>query len=223
MKVILKDMKTLMVICIAGFGLTTLLSSCDKSRGNNPGVEYAPDMYYDKGYEPYKELDSNSLNRFGSNMREPVKGSIAVGQLDYFYHLPNSGEGYENAATQVDYPVDFDFDFAKGKRLYGIYCSPCHGSQGNNDGSVFKKVPDIKPAWSGYQDEYIKSLPQGKIYHVLMYGKNNMGSHASVLNPNERWQVIAYVQELSGIGFKGKTALSSSDNTSVDSNESLDN
>ncbi|MCK9481447.1 MAG: cytochrome c [Bacteroidia bacterium] len=182
-------------------GFAALLSSCSKSRGNNPGVEYAPDMYYDKGYEPFKEKDSNTLNKFGSNLREPVKGTIAVGKLDYAYPLENNGQGYEESATKVNYPENFVFDKARGERLYNIYCSPCHGIEGHNDGNVFKKVPGIKPPWPGYDDNYIKTLPVGKMYHVITYGKNNMGSHASVLTPEERWQVIAHIQELSGVGY----------------------
>jgi len=200
------------IILFSVVGSVVLFSSCGKSRGNNPGIEYAPDMYYDKGYEPFKEKDSNTLNRFGSNLREPVKGSISVGKLDYVYPLNNNGDGYEASATSINYPADFEFNFEKGKRLYGIYCSPCHGLEGKNDGAVFKKVSDIKPAWPNYQDEYIKDLPVGKIYHVLVYGKNNMGSHASVLTPTERWNVIAYVKELSGVKFKNN-AVSATEST----------
>jgi len=47
---------TLSVLSIA------VLSSCVKSRGNNPGLEYAPDMYDSKGYEPYNQKDSNLIN-----------------------------------------------------------------------------------------------------------------------------------------------------------------
>ena len=197
-------------------GSTLLLSSCSKSRGNNPGVEYAPDMYYDKGYEPYKEKDSNTLNRFGSNLREPVEGTVSVGKLDYAYPLNNNGEGYEASAAEINYPADFEFNFEKGKRLYGIYCSPCHGLEGKNDGNVFKRVSDIKPAWPNYQDEYIKNLAVGKIYHVLVYGKNNMGSHASVLTPTERWNVIAYVKELSGVGYNSTPVIEAADSTVIE-------
>jgi mono/diheme cytochrome c family protein len=210
-------MNKLFIIAITLISSTFLLSSCSKSRGNNPGIEYAPDMYYDKGYEPYKELKDNQFNRFGSNMREPVKGSIAVGKLDFSYPLDNTGEGYEASASQIDFPTDFDFNYASGKRLYGIYCVPCHGKDGKNDGSIFQRVSDLKPAWPNYQDEYIKSLPVGKIYHVLVYGKNNMGSHASVLTPNERWQVIAYVKELAGVSMKNtSTKENESDQTEIE-------
>jgi len=167
--------------------------------GNNTGIEYAPDMYYSKGYEPFSQGDSNTLNEYGSNSRRPVKGTIAWGKEDYTYSLPNNGEGYERAASEVTMPANLTDPNCEGVRLYEIYCSPCHGKVGKNDGKVFQKVTSLVPgAWSdGYENQYIKDLPVGQIYHTLMYGKNNMGSHASVLNPTQRWQVIAYVKQLS--------------------------
>mgnify|MGYP007000406502 len=36
----------------------------------------------------------------------------------------------------------------------------------------------------------------GSIYHVLMYGKNAMGSHAGQVNSEERWQIAQHVMEL---------------------------
>ena len=71
-------------MCIRDSAITaaTLISSC-VSRGNNPGWEYAPDMYYSKGYEAYNQGDSNVVNPYGMNMREPVAGTVAYGKLDY--------------------------------------------------------------------------------------------------------------------------------------------
>jgi len=182
---------------IFGALATAAIATSCVSRGNNPGWEYAPDMYYSKGYEPYNQGDSNSVNPYGMSMRTPVTGTIAFGKADYQYPLPNNGEGYEAAATAVVAPADLTDADGRGKYLYDIYCSPCHGTAGNNDGEVFKKVSTLKPAWKGYSDEYIKTLPEGKIYHTLTYGKNNMGSHASVLKPIDRWKVIKYVKQLS--------------------------
>ncbi|MOA50257.1 hypothetical protein D3C78_1732500 [compost metagenome] len=45
----------------------------------------------------------------------------------------------------------------------------------------------------------MKDLTAGKIYHTIMYGLNNMGSHASQLSPEERWKVVMYVQQLQKI------------------------
>lgn len=196
---------TFSVLSIAVF------SSCIKSRGNNPGLEYAPDMYDSKGYEPYNQIDSNLINPYGMNMREPVKGTIAQGQLDYYYPYANTNEGYEAAGAGLQMPADMQDAEGRGKYNYEIYCSPCHGLTGGNDGKVMEKVG--KPQWPNYQDAYIKTLPVGKIYHTLTYGKNNMGSHASVLSPADRWKVIRYVKELSNAGSV------TSDTTAVPSNQ----
>ena len=188
--------KTIIIALLVTVGLI-ILSLMARSRGNNPGIEYAPDMYVSKGYEAYTQLmeDSNVYNRFGSSMRKPVKGTVALGQGDYVYPFDNTAEGYEQSAGIA---MPFIKDDGEGERLYGIYCSMCHGLEGGNDGSVFKKDKTIKPGgWENYQDDYIKNLPVGKIYHTLQYGKNNMGSHAYALTPEERWKVIKHVKFLS--------------------------
>ena len=199
------SLKTNKVFGILAF--TALLIACN-SRGNNPGWEYAPDMYYSKGYEPYNQADSNSINPYGMNMREPVKGSVAIGKEDYFYPYENTGEGYE-ASKEYQFPANFDDKEGRGKYLYSIYCTPCHGISGGNDGTVFKPGRLGKPTWKNYQDDYIKKLPVGQMYHTLTYGKNNMGSQAYILAPMDRWRVIKYVKELAGTGTS-----SASDSTS---------
>lgn len=185
---------------IFGAIVTTVLVTSCVSRGNNPGWEYAPDMYYSKGYEPYSQGDSNVINPYGMNMREPVAGTVALGKLDYKYPFENNGEGYEMAGTMLKMPEGVTLEDGRAQYMYGIYCAPCHGQEGNNDGEVFKKVSTLKPAWKGYSDAYIQTLPEGKIYHTLTYGKNNMGSHASVLKPSDRWKIVKYVKYLSNKG-----------------------
>ena len=39
-------------------------------------------------------------------------------------------------------------------------------------------------------------ITQGGIYHVIYYGLNAMGSYASQINEEERWQVALYVEKL---------------------------
>lgn len=191
-------MKKVIVIAILGGIISVSFTSCQKSRGNNTGVEYAPDMADSKGYEPYNQIDSNTINPYGMNMREPVKGTVAIGQADYHFPYDNTGEGYEASAAFIMPAINGSNE--EGKRLYNIYCGLCHGETGGNDGSIFTKQSGIKPAWANYQSEYIRNLAAGKIYWTITYGKNNMGSHASVLTPKERWMVVKYVKELSMIG-----------------------
>jgi mono/diheme cytochrome c family protein len=193
---------------VVAVGLTTVILLSCNSRGNNPGWEYAPDMYYSKGYEPYNQADSNKINPYGMNMREPVAGTIAVGKEDYFYPYENNAEGYE-AAKALKFPANFEDKDQRGKYLYGIYCTPCHGLNGGNDGEIFKPGRLGKPVWPNYQDKYIKEIPVGQIYHTLTYGKNNMGSHAYALVPMDRWRVIKYVKELAGVGIEANSTADS--------------
>lgn len=209
-------MNNKLYILFGSIAASALMSGC-VSRGNNPGMEYAPDMYYSKGYEAYNQGDSNLVNPYGMNMREPVAGTVAVGKLDYKYNLENTGDGYESSAA-LSAPAEATLEDGRGQYMYNIYCTPCHGSTGNNDGEVFKKVSTLKPTWKGYYDEYIKTLPEGKIYHTLTYGKNNMGSHASVLSPKDRWKVIKYVKYLSSQGSSTANAVVATDSTMAKTN-----
>lgn len=187
-----------MAIVIAAFSLMGCYAG-----GDNPGIEYAPDMYIAKGYEPYSQAKSWKYNANGQSLRMPVNGTVARGQLDYLYSIPNTGEGYEMAASLTNPVAKTKTNLADGEAVYNTYCWHCHGKTGKNDGPVMSEKRYVKPPWSGYQDDYIKNLPEGKIYHTIMYGKGFMGSHSALLNPKQRWQVINYVKKLAlGDDFK---------------------
>jgi mono/diheme cytochrome c family protein len=178
------------------FGSLALgLAGCTAG-GDNPGIEYAPDMYVSKGYEAFTQTKKWSHNPGGMSMRLPVKGSIARGQLDYLYPYPDNGEGYEmSASLKAAIPATKEV-VETGKILYNTYCWNCHGKKGGNDGPVMQEGRYVKPPWPNYQSDYIKDLPVGKIFHTITYGKGLMGSHAMVLSPKERWEVIHYVKYL---------------------------
>ena len=86
---------------------------------------------------------------------------------------------------------------ATGKELYARFCDHCHGDKGDGDGPVVNNGGHPPPgAYSGA----LKDLPEGKIFHVITYGKGMMGSHASQLNKEERWLVVQYVKYLQNGG-----------------------
>lgn len=193
-------MKQTTNIIISVLAVVSLSSCWWKAGKDNPGIEYAPDMYYSKGYEPmtqYSDSNKYRYNPYFMTMREPVKGTIAEGQLDYQYPFDNTEEGYEAAGANWKLKMDLsEADQKEGERLFGIYCAVCHGTEGLNDGPVPAKQVTLKPTHI-YQDDYMKALPIGKIYHVLTYGRNNrMGSYAYALSPKERWSVASYVKRL---------------------------
>jgi mono/diheme cytochrome c family protein len=182
---------------IFGLGFIAVSVMSCTSGGENPGIEYAPDMYVSKGYEPFSQLGKKELNPHGMTMRMPVAGTVARGQMSYIYPFANTAEGYEASAGNMNRVPATKANIAEGEALYLTYCWNCHGKKGANDGPVIAGGKFPPPPWANYQSEYIQTLPEGKIYHTITHGKGLMGSHASVLSPNERWKVISYVKQLS--------------------------
>ena len=165
--------------------LGILLKSCaDSSR---PNYQYFPNMYESIGYDTYSESDA-----FNNNIEAqiPVEGTIARGWEPYDY--PDSNEGYEDAKLNLISPLEVnDTNLKNGKELYGIYCAVCHGNKGNGQGILMKREKLL--GIPSYAD---REITPGSIYHVLMYGKNAMGSHAGQVNSEERWQIAQHVMEL---------------------------
>ena len=185
---------TLMALLGAGM----MLASCGKAGGDNPGVEFAPNMYNSFAYEPLTQLDEepNTINPHGMNMREPVKGTIARGQLDYaMYGMAKSNEIYEAASALKNPLAKNDYNLTEGKRLYNINCTPCHAEDGNGQCTI---VQDGKyPRVPAYADR-LPTINPGKAFYSITHGKNLMGAYGTVLSPEQRWQVIHYIYQLSG-------------------------
>lgn len=187
---------------------TLVLVGCSAG-GDNPGLEYAPNMYVSFAYEPMTQLatddasnpnGSNTINPNGLNMRLPVKGTIARGQLDYAtYNLPKSNESYEASASWKNPLAATEYNLTEGKRLYNIQCTPCHGDDGLGKGTI---VADGKfPQVPAYGDR-LPTINPGKAFYSITHGKNLMGAYGSALSPTQRWQVVHYIYNLSGVTAK---------------------
>lgn len=182
-----------------------LFSACSAG-GDDPGYEYAPNMYHSFGYEPMSQEEDkpNTINPNGMNMREPAAHTIARGQLDFNkYSFTVSNESYEAAASLRNPLTPTPESIAEGHRLYNINCSPCHGEKGLGDGTI---VADGKfPPPPSYDSERIKTTPDGKLFYSIRYGKNLMGAYGTTLSPEQIWKVVHYVRTVSG-PYKGAVA-----------------
>lgn len=172
-------------IIIALVVLTSLVACNDRRK---PQVQYMPDMYVSVPY------DANGANSPGGMVdRLPVAGTIKRGGFAA-YEYANTNEGFEKAKAELKSPLQVtEENLANGKKMYDIYCAVCHGKKGDGNGILsqrdkFNGIPRY--------DDAARNITEGSIYHVIMYGKNLMGSHASQLTPKERWQVVQYVEKL---------------------------
>ena len=185
--------------------LIVMLASCTNKR--NRQVQYMgdTDMYVPVAYDTYS---ANPFLKDGMSAQLPVEGSIARGKVPYDY--PDSEDGYQRAKDSLKSPlkviasldsimkVSLDSimkvsiaHVEQGKYLYGIYCATCHGLTGDGQGDLVKNEKFL--GVPNYKD---REITEGSIYHVIMYGRNLMGSHSSQLRAEERWQVTQYVEQL---------------------------
>lgn len=195
--------------------ISAMMASCGAG-GEDTGSEYAPNMYHSFAYEPMtQEAEKpNTINENGMNMRKPVAGTIARGQLDYVtYSFAKTAEAYESAASLKNPLEATKYNVAEGKRLFNINCTPCHGTEGKADGTI---VADGKfPPPPSFDSDRIKTTPEGKMFYSIRYGKNLMGAYGTHLNPSQIWQVIHYIKTLSG---SAAPVAESTDNASTTKN-----
>ncbi|MEZ4886470.1 MAG: cytochrome c [Chitinophagales bacterium] len=192
-----RDFLIILLTSIAAY----FLGACQSS-GDFTGREYMPDMTHSKAYEPYVEgrtviIDGDSVQLFPNNQAalKPVAGTVARGYVPYYFE--NTAEGYERAGQELVSPLDRRSEtvLKEGKVAYEINCAVCHGAGGKADGSIVKNGAYPAPPPSYFRED-ILVLPEGKMFHSVHYGKNLMGSYASQLTKEERWNVIAYIKSM---------------------------
>ncbi len=168
--------------------LVIVFTSCNDSNTNRK-VQYMgdTDMYDAVAYDTYTK---NPIFKNGISAQLPVEGTISRGIVPYEY--PNTEPGYQMAKDSMMSPIKLtDKNLLKGKELYTIFCAICHGDKGDGQGILM-----INETFLGVPNYKDREITQGSIYHVIMHGRNMMGSHASQLTNNERWQVVQYVESL---------------------------
>lgn len=183
---------------IAGaFGLALLggLFSCGKEDPNSPGNEFMPDMYRSNSLEAYNYVTTTDEKDTLWSARQPVTGTISRGNIP---GIPVGFDYEKSDAIRNPLPElkkNFTTYADEGKVLYNLYCTHCHGATGGGDGKVAAKLPGPPPPYTG---ENLKNLSEGKMFFSITNGKGMMGPHGPLLNVNERWKVICYIQKLQG-------------------------
>jgi mono/diheme cytochrome c family protein len=192
MRIFLKFKSILVLIVVA-----ISFASCDRDR-NHPGWDYFPDMFYSTAYE------TNTPNpnfADGKTMREPVKGTVSREMTTFAYTL-DEGERMR-AGKELVNPFKPTADvLANGKHVYTVFCSGCHGIDGNGTGKLYKSgLYTLKPR--SLVDDVSKSLKDGEIYYSVTLGFKSMGAHGAQIKPDDRWKLINYIREDLQKNFSG--------------------
>ena len=202
-------MKNLLVYIFLVFTLSLMLLSCSADK-DNPGVEYAPNMYHSTPYEPLSQVtdkeigswldsnpddnhgefyNSNPYNPYGMTMRDPVPNTVK--RSSYLpYRIPK--DSLELAALIKNPLATTEEVLKEGKVLYTRYCVHCHGEKGMGDGLVGIAYKGV----TAYNSRAVKSRSEGEIFHAITHGKGRMWAHGSQVSIENRWKIVKYVQTL---------------------------
>jgi len=180
-----------------------LFSSCSKN-DKSPGLEYMPDMYRSPAIEEYVDYGEirdriNDSIAYRLSAMLPPEGAIpyAMGDANPAFNFPyayaDTDEDYEKASLSNTNPIPYnEAVYNEGKVIFGKFCVHCHGPKGQSKGSVVENSAFPPPP----HYSKVAGLTFGKMFHTLMYGKGNMGSHSSQLDKRELWTVAHYVRTL---------------------------
>jgi mono/diheme cytochrome c family protein len=81
----------------------------------------------------------------------------------------------------------------RGEGRYKIFCTPCHGLQGDGNGMIAMRGMKHPPS---YHEERLRQVPNGYIYDVIGNGFGAMYGYSAQIPPRDRWAIVAYVRAL---------------------------
>jgi mono/diheme cytochrome c family protein len=209
-------MKKISIIATLILSMAVVFIGCKDKR--EPGRIYMPDMTYSRAYESYAYRDSaiftmdpNSAGHkiFFNNL--PPAGTLKRGEL-YPFNVPNDSNGLLNLSSQVKNPLGplTKADSLETARLFNINCAVCHGAKAENNGPLAPKIGGVKSIIA-----LSPTYSDGRIFFVMEYGQNNMGSYASQLSREQRWKIVQYIRTLEPKAAAATTAAPKADSAVV--------
>ena len=115
-----------------------------------------------------------------------------------------------NWVTTFPEEVMVDADLLKrGQERFNIYCSACHGYDGNGQGLVNQRAMALnasgQAAWTtakSLHDPQVKENAVGRIFDTITHGRGTMGPYKNQIPVADRWAIVAYVKALQATGIQ---------------------
>ncbi|MEX2015332.1 MAG: cytochrome c, partial [Candidatus Hydrogenedentales bacterium] len=140
-----------------------------------------------------KPLEEGHMFEYGQTARTPVPGTVPYGRLVDDTHLMT---GRVDGEDVNELPPGLELTPAllkRGQSRFNIYCTPCHGFNGNGDGMIVRRG---FPAPPSYHIDRLRQAPLGHYYRVMTDGFGRMFSYASRVSVEDRWAIAAYIRVL---------------------------
>jgi mono/diheme cytochrome c family protein len=160
-------------------------------------------MYDQPRYEAYEASETFDD---GASSRTPVAGTVARGELRAD-ELLYTGRVGGKLADEFPFPID-RAALRRGRERYSIYCTPCHGEQGDGRGMIVLRGFSPPPPFYGKREEKapsstpvtlyadLRDAPVGHFFDVMTHGHGAMYSYAARIPVEDRWRIAAYIRAL---------------------------
>jgi len=166
-----KPSKILLGICSAMFSVLAV------------GCQIQQDMARQPKNKP---LSPSPFFEDGRSERPLVENTVAHGSL------ADDGLLVPKDSNAFPLPVTPEL-LHRGQERYKIFCTPCHGLQGDGNGMVAMRGMKHPPS---YHQDRLRQVPNGYIYDVITNGFGGMLGYSAQIPPPDRWAIIAYVRAL---------------------------
>jgi hypothetical protein len=144
-------------------------------------------LHQDMGNQPKnKPLSPSDFFADGRSVRTPVENTVSRSSLD------NDQLIVTKESTMFPLPIN-EALLERGQERYRIFCSPCHGIQGDGNGMIVMRGMMRPPT---YHQDRLRQAPNGYFYDVITNGFGQMYNYAAQVPPRDRWAIVAYVRAL---------------------------
>ena len=161
----------LAVAVICGLGIAGCANTLRQDMANQPRENpLAPDPFFADG----------------RSARPVVDNTVVHGSLqDDALVIPKDSNAFP-------LPVTMEL-LQRGQQRFTIFCTPCHGIQGDGLGMVAMRGMKHPPS---YHQERLRNEPVGYLFDVVTNGFGAMYGYSSQIPPRDRWAIVAYVRAL---------------------------
>jgi mono/diheme cytochrome c family protein len=168
----------LAILCLAG---------CHRGMEHQPSKRpFTPTPFFPDGQASRPDVPG-TVSREAGVMSEAVRTGMTDGLL----------------VAAIPIPVSDDL-VARGRELFHIFCSVCHGEDGAGNGIVVLRGFPPPPS---FHTERLRQAPAGHFFDVMTRGYGVMYPYADRVPITDRWAITAYIRalQLSQRGTSGGT------------------
>ena len=168
----------------------SLLVACDDRQAfHEPDPGLARMLLQPRGV-PY---GASSAFADGRIMRPAVPDTVPREQPWVGQQAIETGREHGEYVRAIPVPVT-RAALQRGRTAFERVCATCHGVLGDGNSVVAEKMELRRPP--SLHETRIARLPPGKVFEVISLGYGLMPGFAPMLDTDERWAVLAYLDAL---------------------------